>query len=73
MIKNQINEIVSEEDLEGLERVKFTVCGGEGHSKDDTEILKMTVLQPIGDGLCKDIPGKRFIIQKLSEGELSYL
>jgi hypothetical protein len=29
------------------------------------------VLQPIGDGLREIISGKHFIVQKLSEGELS--
>jgi hypothetical protein len=101
LIKSQINEIVSEEDLEGLERVNFTVGGDHRggkfrmafkiilafsskksitrlyqissveHSKDDTEILTETVLQPIGDGLREIVSGKRLIIQKLSAGELS--
>jgi hypothetical protein len=33
LIKNQINEIVKEEDLEGLESVKFTVGGDRGGGK----------------------------------------
>jgi hypothetical protein len=38
------------------------------HSKDDAEILKTTVLKPIGDGLCEIVSGKCFIVKKLSEG-----
>jgi hypothetical protein len=38
------------------------------HSKDDAEILKTTVLQPIGDGLHEIVSGKHFIVQKLSKG-----
>jgi hypothetical protein len=33
LIKNQINEIVKEEDLEGLESVKFTVGGDHSGGK----------------------------------------
>jgi hypothetical protein len=33
LIKNQINEISKEEDLEGLESVKFTVGGDHGGGK----------------------------------------
>jgi hypothetical protein len=98
LIKNKINEIVSEDNLSGIERVNFTVGGHHGggkfrmsfkvllvfsskksisrlyqivsveHSKDDTLILKTTVLQPIGDGFCEIVSGKYFIIRKLSEG-----
>jgi hypothetical protein len=101
LIKDQINEIASAENLVGLERAVFTVGGDHGggkfrmtfkillvfsskksisrlyqiasveHSKDETEILKTTVLEPVGEGLRKIVSGKCFIVQKLSEGMLS--
>jgi hypothetical protein len=33
------------------------------HSNDETEILKATVLQPIGDGLREIVSGKRFVVR----------
>jgi len=98
LIKDQINEIVSEDSLLGLERVNFVVGGDHGggkfrmtlkvllvfsskksisklyqiatveHSKDETEILKRTVLQPIGDGLHEIASRKLFVVRKLSKG-----
>ena len=38
------------------------------HSKDDTNILKETVLDPIGEGLREIVSGKRFVLQQLAEG-----
>jgi hypothetical protein len=36
------------------------------HSKYETEILKTTVLEAVGEGLHDIVLGKHFIVQKLS-------